>query len=156
MPSFILLPPQHFCGGTYSTNIIQPVHTRIIDLVCTGSFFVIRVIEMLLQRSRKMARIKSVIQNIRDKSRKKRESVFLSRTINQTVCDRHSQNCGVICVVKMLSNSTAVRNNESCQLITTYIKTLILCGFQTQRCIALCEVMEPFTPIFSPRNHDAP
>lgn len=22
MPSFILLPPQHFCGGTYSTNII--------------------------------------------------------------------------------------------------------------------------------------
>jgi len=42
-------------------------------LVCSGSFFVIRVIEMLLQRSRKMAHIKPVskISAINQGERKK-------------------------------------------------------------------------------------
>lgn len=77
-----------------------------------------------------MAHIKSVSKISAINQGEREKSLFLSRTINQTVYDRYSQNRGVIRVVKMLSNSTAVRNNESCELITTYIKALILCGFQ--------------------------
>lgn len=59
----------------------------VIDLVCTGSFFVIRVIKMLLQRSRKMAHIKSVSKISAINQGEREKSHFLSRTINQTVYD---------------------------------------------------------------------
>lgn len=37
-------------------------------------------------------------------------------------------------------------------LCVVMLLTLISCGFQALRYIALCKLMKPFTPFFMPRN----